>query len=66
MVGVRLGTASMPIHYQWYHRGKEVGERVDIDLHPGDMYVMSEKAVGNDWKLPSKYTLRHAVGQKFI
>jgi alkylated DNA repair dioxygenase AlkB len=66
VVGVRLGTASLPIHYQWYHRGAAVGERVDIDLHPGDMYVMSDKAVGTDWKSPSKYTLRHAVGQKFI
>ena len=25
---------------------------------------MSEKAVGADWKLRSKYTLRHAAGAK--
>ena len=26
------------------------------------MYVMSEKAVGTDWKSRSKLTLRHAAG----
>jgi alkylated DNA repair dioxygenase AlkB len=66
VIGVRLGTVSLPIHYQWYHRSKAVGERVDIVLHPGDMYIMSQKAVGTDWKSSSKYTLRHAVGNKFI
>lgn len=27
------------------------------------MYVMSEKAVGTDWKRSSIYTLRHAAGE---
>ena len=33
-----------------------------IQLNHGDMYIMSEKAVGNDWKLKNKPTLRHAAG----
>jgi hypothetical protein len=28
------------------------------------MYLMSEKAVGTDWKKPTIYTLRHATGAK--
>jgi hypothetical protein len=28
------------------------------------MYVMSEKAVGSDWKRSSILTLRHATGAK--
>jgi hypothetical protein len=32
------------------------------DLEHGDMYVMSEKTTGFDWKSKTKYTLRHAAG----
>jgi len=35
---------------------------VTINLHHGDMYVMSEKAVGTDWKQRKIATLRHAAG----
>jgi hypothetical protein len=31
-------------------------------LHNGDMYIMSEKATGFDWKLKKVPSLRHAVG----
>ena len=35
-------------------------------IEHGDMYIMSEKATGFDWKSKSKYTLRHAAGcQKY-
>jgi len=30
------------------------------------MYVMSEKAAGQDWKRRNIYTLRHAMGCKNI
>ncbi len=33
-----------------FHEHKSVGNRIEIPLDPGDMYVMSEKAVGADWK----------------
>ena len=57
----RLG-ASMPLHFQWFHRCEPVGERVVVPLDGGDIYVMSEKAVGADWRCSSKVTLRHATG----
>jgi hypothetical protein len=40
----------------------QVGSRCLIELKGGDMYVMSEKATGYDWKGRSKLTLRHAAG----
>ena len=61
VIAARIG-ASMPLHFQWFHRFKPVGERVIIPLHDGDMYIMSEKAVGTDWKSSSILTLRHATG----
>jgi hypothetical protein len=57
----RLG-ADMPMDFQWFHRFKPVGSRCSFTLHHGDMYIMSEKAVGSDWKRSSIYTLRHAAG----
>lgn len=39
-----------------------IGKRAEIILQHGDMYVMSEKAVGTDWQRPSKIELRHAAG----
>jgi alkylated DNA repair dioxygenase AlkB len=61
VIGLRLG-ASMNLHYQWYHQSQPVGPRTVLELHHGDMYVMSEKASGWDWRRPSQYTLRHAAG----
>jgi len=61
VIGVRLG-ASLPLHYQWYYNGKAVGDRMIFNLEGGDIYVMSEKAVGTDWKKKKMYTLRHAAG----
>ena len=63
VIGLRLG-ASNPLHYQWFSRFKPVGNRCVITLNHGDMYVMSEKAVGTDWKKSSIFTLRHAAGCK--
>jgi hypothetical protein len=58
----RMG-ASMPLYFQWYLNFIKIGDPIQIDLHDGDMYVMSEKAVGFDWKTYKKIpTLRHATG----
>lgn len=61
VIALRLG-ASMTLYYQWYMRGEPVGPRLAVPLHDGDMYMMSEKAVGTDWKKKTVYTLRHATG----
>lgn len=58
---VRMG-ADMPLYYQWFQRHVPVGPRMQFDLHDGDMYMMSEKAVGFDWKQSVMPTLRHATG----
>jgi len=61
VVAIRLG-ASIPLHYQWFHRFSPIGERIRIVLNHGDLYIMSEKATGFDWKRSSQFTLRHAAG----
>ena len=61
VIGVRLGE-TLPLHYQWYYKGEEVGNRLKFELNNGDIYLMSEKATGNNWKKKNIYTLRHAAG----
>jgi hypothetical protein len=67
VIGIRLGIGeSLPLHYQWFRHSEAVGERIVLNLNGGDMYVMSEKAVGTDWKKKKIYTLRHSTGcQKY-
>jgi hypothetical protein len=60
VVAARMG--AMPIYYQWFYKSEPISERIEIDLEDGDLYFMSEKAVGFDWKHPSWYTLRHSAG----
>lgn len=61
VIAVRLG-ASIPLYYQWHKNGEKIGNKIKIELYSGDMYIMSEKAVGTDWKKKKIYTLRHAAG----
>ncbi len=64
--------SKMPIHWQWYIKSRPVGENMKFDVYGGDIYAMSEKATGQDWKKKiypgSKSepmpTLRHAAGSK--
>lgn len=63
VVAIRLGN-SPPLHYQWFRNSAPVGERMVLDVCHGDMYIMSEKAVGTDWKRKKIFTLRHATGCK--
>jgi len=61
VVGVRLGL-SIPLVFQWYYKCSKVGKIFKIDLNHGDIYIMSDKAVGSDWRKKNIYTLRHAAG----
>lgn len=63
VIALRLGE-TMPLHYQWFQGGVPVGDRIPLTLGHGDMYVMSEKATGCDWKKKLVKTLRHAAGAK--
>lgn len=60
---------SMRLRFHWRSPGsfKNSEQPIDIDLKHGDVYIMSEKATGNDWKKNSRYRLVHGVGSsKFI
>lgn len=63
VVGCRLGE-NFPFYYRWYHKNQPRGNLLKIILSHGDMYIMSDKAVGKDWKSSNIYTLRHAAGQE--
>jgi hypothetical protein len=66
VVGVRLGAASTPLRFQWYHRSVAVTEEIAIELRDGDIYALSDKAVGFDWRKSSIPTLRHGTGRKAV
>ena len=64
VIGVRVG-ARMPLRFLWHKHGQPVGRHGYIDLNGGDVYIMSEKAVGRDtYKEESILTLRHAAGRE--
>jgi len=55
--------ATMPMHFQYFWQWKQIGQRLIMPLDAGDLYVMSEGAVGTDWlKKPLEIIPRHATG----
>lgn len=65
VVGGRFGKGAngAPLRYQWYKKDAPIGKEGVICLKSGDLYFMSEKAVGFDCKNHSILTLRHAAGK---
>jgi hypothetical protein len=64
VVGVRLG-ADFPLHFRWHRNGDSTDYKKTIKLEEGDIYIMSEKTTGNDWKKRNVvWTLRHAAGDE--
>jgi len=71
VVGCRFGAGGKTpsLCYRWYQDSKVISKTKRIDLDAGDMYIMSQKAVGTDWRLrvdsltkkPLR-TLRHSTG----
>ena len=61
VIAIRMGEP-MSLHFNWFQRSLAVGENVKIMLEDGDVYVMSEKAVGFDGMKKKIPTLRHAAG----
>jgi hypothetical protein len=59
--GLRIGS-DFPLYYRWFKNTIPITEPYKIDLQSGDLYIMSDKAVGYDWKIKSILTLRHAAG----
>lgn len=63
-----LGASSV-LRYHWRLplSSEHTLEPVDIELRHGDIYVMSEKATGCDWRSRSRVRLVHAAGaQQYI
>ena len=60
VIAARIG--SLKLAFQWYYNTKPIGRMCELDLDDSDLYFMSSKSVGNDWKCKSKITLRHAAG----
>lgn len=61
VIAFRFGD-TFKIKYRWYIRLKPISPEISIALNDGDFYIMSEKAVGTDWRKSSIYTLRHSAG----
>lgn len=66
IIAVKLGSI-IPFEYQWFYKGKPVGNRIHFDVGDGDIYMMDTIASGFNWKRKNIYTLRHAAGcEKFL
>jgi hypothetical protein len=61
VIGIRLG-ATIPLEFQWFYKSYPIGDRLSFNLKHGDIYIMSQKTTGNDWKTKNIPTLRHAAG----
>lgn len=61
VIALRLGE-SMNIHFNWFKQSKSLGTKFTTQINSGDIYIMSEKTTGYDWKKRSLYTLRHSAG----
>jgi alkylated DNA repair dioxygenase AlkB len=63
LICISLGNSST-LRYCWRKHGTSTlfGKEIYIKLDHGDIYIMSEKATGYDWKMRSKYRLVHATG----
>ena len=62
VIAIRLGE-TIPLCFNWYKNHKPIANPILIpDLSHGDIYIMSEKTTGYDWKTSSICTLRHAAG----
>ncbi len=63
VVGLRFGE-SMSLCFKWFKNTNPVGKKFETILNSGDLYIMTEKTCGNDWKKRSILTLRHSAGCK--
>ena len=61
VISLRLGE-SMNINFNWFKQRKSIGSMFSTTINSGDIYIMSEKTTGYDWKKSSLFTLRHSAG----
>lgn len=58
MMCVHLGN-SIQLSYKWFFANKPVSDDMKIILEHGDLYIMSEKATGHDYKLKKNPILKY-------
>jgi len=61
VIGLRLGK-QFPLYFRGYNNSLPISNTLQINLEGGDLYIMSDKATGNDWHKRKINTLRHAAG----
>lgn len=61
VLALRLGEP-LDITFQWYYQREPIGKKFTTILNNGDIYIMSSKTVGTDWRT-MEYTLRHSVNR---
>lgn len=59
VVGLRLGHP-MKLLYRWYCDGQPISSEIEVPLAAGDLYFMSDKAVGKDWRQEGR-SVRHSA-----
>lgn len=64
VIGLRLGD-EFPLFFRGYHKKNPISDFFKINLNGGDLYYMSDKAVGYDWRKQLVPTLRHCAGNNF-
>ena len=64
VICLSIGADNYPMRWVWFHKSKPIAEPYDVRLNSGDVYIMSEAAVGQKWMSSSLYTLRHAAGSE--
>lgn len=61
VIGMCFGSTRQ-IGWRKYFDGKPIGDTIKVTLNDGDVYVMSDLAVGWNWKKRKIETWRHAAG----
>ena len=59
-----LGADNYPMRWVWFYKNKPISEPFEVLLNSGDVYIMSENAIGTEWNKSSIPTMRHAAGCK--
>lgn len=58
MMCIHLGDP-IQMSFKWYFANKPASDSMEFTLNHGDLYIMSEKATGHDYKLKKNPILKH-------
>ena len=62
VICLSLGRSStLQFHWRTPHSSDHLFEPINVKLHHGDIYIMSEKATGNDWRQRSNVRVVHSA-----